>query len=334
MSRRIGENGDSVWTLDLQNGETIFVTAAIGDPPSVRGRWRAAAGGRACPPEAAPRGICWRLGSAARATAGAASLFGLHQALDEPALHQQHHQRDLVRLCSARDFLGGHPRTEGQAVHALGEQQELEDREAELVGVVRGRGEQDLPRVARRTDEARHVAFGLAHLRTHLDADPLLRPRLVDAVERRHDALAQTSGLNDEAFATLAVLAAGAFAEADRSAEAGPPALGFSPRAWKEERLIERRFSGFLDPERISRTHAVLTAEPHRAGTPGSRRVAEFILAEARKAGFKAEIVQYQFYNSHPGPRRIEWIARSRRWARRNRRRETGRGQHRFFIDS
>lgn len=58
-------------------------------------------------------------------------------------------------------------------------------------------------------DEARHVAFGIAHLRVQLDAEPDLRARLVAAVERRHDALAQTSGLNDEVYDALVLLAAG-----------------------------------------------------------------------------------------------------------------------------
>ncbi len=102
----------------------------------------------------------------------------------------------------------------------------------------------------------------------------------------------------------------------DGSAErpaAGKPPIGFSARAWEEQRLIEQKFSGFLDPARISRTHATLTAEPHRAGTPGSRRVADFIVAEARQAGFKAEIVPYFFYGSHPGPRQIALTAPVRR---------------------
>jgi hypothetical protein len=60
-------------------------------------------------------------------------------------------------------------------------------------------------------DEARHVAFGLAHLRRHLDADPALRPRLAVAVERRHDALQDTAGLNEEVFDALVVLAAGSW---------------------------------------------------------------------------------------------------------------------------
>jgi hypothetical protein len=58
-------------------------------------------------------------------------------------------------------------------------------------------------------DEARHVAFGLAHLGRHVQDDPSLRGRLAAAVERRHGALANTSGLNAEVFDALVLLAAG-----------------------------------------------------------------------------------------------------------------------------
>ena len=60
-------------------------------------------------------------------------------------------------------------------------------------------------------DEARHVAFGLAHLEHQAAADPSLRDRLRAAVERRHDALADTAGLNEEVFDSLVVLAAGSW---------------------------------------------------------------------------------------------------------------------------
>src|SRR6476660_8654734 len=49
-------------------------------------------------------------------------------------------------------------------------------------------------------DEARHVAFGLAHLARHVGEEPALRGRLAQAIERRHSALASTSGLNAEEF--------------------------------------------------------------------------------------------------------------------------------------
>ena len=60
-------------------------------------------------------------------------------------------------------------------------------------------------------DEARHVAFGLAHLRRHVEADPAERARLADAVRRRHDALQHTAGLNEEVFDALILLAAGSW---------------------------------------------------------------------------------------------------------------------------
>ena len=58
-------------------------------------------------------------------------------------------------------------------------------------------------------DEARHVAFGLAHLGRHVAEDPSVRGRLAAAIERRHGALASTSGLNAEVFDSLVLLAAG-----------------------------------------------------------------------------------------------------------------------------
>jgi hypothetical protein len=60
-------------------------------------------------------------------------------------------------------------------------------------------------------DEARHVAFGLAHLSQHLSRDASLRPRLADAIRRRHEALRHTAGLNAEVFDALLLMAAGSW---------------------------------------------------------------------------------------------------------------------------
>ncbi len=60
-------------------------------------------------------------------------------------------------------------------------------------------------------DEARHVAFGLAHLERHVGLDPAFRERLAASVEARHAALAETSGLNEEVFDALLLIAAGSF---------------------------------------------------------------------------------------------------------------------------
>ena len=60
-------------------------------------------------------------------------------------------------------------------------------------------------------DEARHVAFGLAHLAAHAANEPRLLERLARAVEERHAALQHTAGLNEEVFDALVLLAAGSF---------------------------------------------------------------------------------------------------------------------------
>jgi hypothetical protein len=60
-------------------------------------------------------------------------------------------------------------------------------------------------------DEARHVAFGLAHIAHEIAGDPSLRGRLTAAIEHRHAALAHTAGLNEEVFDALLLLAAGSW---------------------------------------------------------------------------------------------------------------------------
>ena len=64
-------------------------------------------------------------------------------------------------------------------------------------------------------DEARHVAFGMSHLREHINADPSLRDVLTNAVRRRHDALLHTAGLNAEVFDALVLMAAGSWEPAN-----------------------------------------------------------------------------------------------------------------------
>jgi hypothetical protein len=87
-----------------------------------------------------------------------------------------------------------------------------------LLGFLREHAPDEVTReVARLTaqDEARHVAFGLAHLSRHVGEDPSLRSRLAAAVERRASALAHTAGLNDEVFDALVLIAAGSLEPGD-----------------------------------------------------------------------------------------------------------------------
>jgi hypothetical protein len=60
-------------------------------------------------------------------------------------------------------------------------------------------------------DEARHVAFGVAHTAHVVRTDPAYLARLRSAVERRHSVLVDTAGLNKQVFDSLVVLAAGSW---------------------------------------------------------------------------------------------------------------------------
>lgn len=65
-----------------------------------------------------------------------------------------------------------------------------------------------LARLAHR-DEARHVAFGMEHLRYVLECDPQRRGSLAAAVERRSRMLAAVSGLSPYVYDALVVMAGG-----------------------------------------------------------------------------------------------------------------------------
>lgn len=98
-------------------------------------------------------------------------------------------------------------------------------------------------RLARR-DEARHVAFGVAHLQHQAALDPEVRVRMRAAVERRYASLVNTAGLNQDVFDSLVILAA---------KEWSPTAIGAGYRAvlrlqhemdeGRQRRLIHLGFS-------------------------------------------------------------------------------------------
>jgi hypothetical protein len=64
-------------------------------------------------------------------------------------------------------------------------------------------------------DEARHVAFGLAHLQEHIERDPSYRTRMANAIHQRFHQLQHTAGLNEEVFDALVLLAAGSWQHDD-----------------------------------------------------------------------------------------------------------------------
>jgi hypothetical protein len=104
-------------------------------------------------------------------------------------------------------------------------------------------------------DEARHVAFGMSHLREHLNAEPSVRGLLINAVRRRNEALRYTAGLNSEVFDALVLTAAGSWEPADLTrGHDDVAALMREMHASRRKRLVRLGFSD-IDAEEMSSLH-------------------------------------------------------------------------------
>ncbi len=94
-------------------------------------------------------------------------------------------------------------------------------------------------------------------------------------------------------FAALSGLAARAGQTIKPGSDA--PIFGFGRRSVSVQRALERRLLRFPSPDRIQADHRYLTEEPHVAGTPRDRELAEWTAAEWRRAGLEeVQIVEHQ----------------------------------------
>jgi hypothetical protein len=96
-------------------------------------------------------------------------------------------------------------------------------------------------------DEARHVAFGVAHTAHLVSTDRTFLTRLRAAVERRHAALADTAGLNEQVFDSLVLIAAGSWEPT--AIRRGWQAVQDLQRAMDEGRRRRLAYIGFPDDE-------------------------------------------------------------------------------------
>jgi N-acetylated-alpha-linked acidic dipeptidase len=104
------------------------------------------------------------------------------------------------------------------------------------------------------------------------------------------------------------------------SSQPGPggPIRGFPADAMPQRGALERAARDMPDPARLKTYLRAMTAFPHVAGTPGSRRVAEWALARFREWGLDASIERYEAMIPMPIAQRLEivgprpWRARLR----------------------
>jgi hypothetical protein len=104
-------------------------------------------------------------------------------------------------------------------------------------------------------DEARHVAFGMGHMQYRVALDKTLLASLAAAINRRHEALSQSAGLNEEVFDGLVLLAAGEWTpEAINQGFAKVLRLKQEMHAGRQARLLKLGFSAG-EAEALSSLH-------------------------------------------------------------------------------
>jgi N-acetylated-alpha-linked acidic dipeptidase len=93
------------------------------------------------------------------------------------------------------------------------------------------------------------------------------------------------------------------------AASPGPKLTGFTPERARWQREYEARLLALPQPADCEAIHREITRAPHIAGTEGNARVAEYLAAEYRKAGWEVETPAYDVLLSYPKSARLEIVA-------------------------
>jgi N-acetylated-alpha-linked acidic dipeptidase len=88
-----------------------------------------------------------------------------------------------------------------------------------------------------------------------------------------------------------------------------PPIRGFIGASSEAQHQIERRFQAVPSPGKLREYMRKITAEPHHAGSPGSREVAEYVLSQFRSWGLDAQIEEFEALMPYPTTRVLELAA-------------------------
>lgn len=92
------------------------------------------------------------------------------------------------------------------------------------------------------------------------------------------------------------------------ASQAPPPIRGFFTDTAKSQREIEKRFQAVPNPDNLRDYMEAIAAEPHHAGGPGSRKVAEYVLAKFRSWGLDASIEEFEALMPYPAERLLQLL--------------------------
>src|SRR5690349_9064704 len=87
---------------------------------------------------------------------------------------------------------------------------------------------------------------------------------------------------------------------------------GFTPEAVPTQRALEEKARAIPDPARLRTYMQRMTAEPHIAGSPASKKVAEYALGLFKEWGLEAQIEEYEALLPYPTSRLVEMTAPTR----------------------
>jgi len=106
------------------------------------------------------------------------------------------------------------------------------------------------------------------------------------------------------------LLFAGLFTLAPFSAGSDPSSgiRGFTSAHLAAEREREQRLQALPSPDNLREYMRTITAEPHHAGSAGSRKVAEYILGKFKAWGLNASIEQFEALMPYPTERVVELV--------------------------
>ena len=105
------------------------------------------------------------------------------------------------------------------------------------------------------------------------------------------------------------VLLLGLFVAVSPSVQSQPSGIrGFTSAHAEGERQAEERFRAIPKPENLREYMRLISESPHHAGSPGSKKVAEYVLAQFKSWGLNASIEQFEALMPYPTERVVELV--------------------------
>jgi N-acetylated-alpha-linked acidic dipeptidase len=90
--------------------------------------------------------------------------------------------------------------------------------------------------------------------------------------------------------------------------QGGAGMRGFQSKDFADEQKIEQQAQAIPDPARLRKYVDFLAGEPHHAGSPRSKAVAEYLLSTLKEWGLDARIEQFEALLPYPTVRQVEVI--------------------------